>query len=89
MPGSVVPGPFGSFPFGWVGVGVVFGKAVPDGLWLVDAELSVNSARLRWWGPIAEARELHGRKRRLRSEIPQSMRIRSRAAIQQLMSDQT
>ena len=22
----------------WVGVGVVFGEAVPDGLWLVDAE---------------------------------------------------
>ena len=38
MPGSVIPGPFGSFPFGWVGVGAVFGETVPDGLWLVDAE---------------------------------------------------
>jgi hypothetical protein len=89
MPGSVVPGPFGSFPFGWVGVGVVFGKAVPDGLWLVDAETVGEFGPLAVVGPIAEARELHGRKRRLRSEILQSMRIRSRAAIQQLMSDQT
>ena len=38
MPGSVVPGPFGRFPFGWVDVGVVFGEAMPDGMWLVDAE---------------------------------------------------
>ena len=87
MPGSVVPGPFGSFPFGWVGVGVVFGKAVPDGLWLVDAETVGEFGPLAVVGPTAEARQLHGRKRQLKSVIPQSTRIPWRAAAQLLMDD--
>lgn len=42
MPGSVVPGPFGSFAFVWVGVAVGFGEGVADargdGVWLFEAE---------------------------------------------------
>jgi hypothetical protein len=42
MPGSVVPGPFGSFAFVWVGVAVGFGEVVADaegdGVRLFEAE---------------------------------------------------